>query len=340
MKKSFISSFTILLLVIVICLNSCDISEITNNADVYRVTVTGATEHLGNIVLPFYKAGDTVEIKLPKIDDAELGVYVNNKKLSGVEYDSDYNLFEFVMPHEDVTVHLTFDSFYGRVNYTFDDLLYWVEYFETGIGEVPINGVSLTIDNFSDETSFIEKRYSEKQEDIDSFTAIANQPLIKVDDSDIGETSCYSTYTFYCNDNPYTGDWVGEMMFEDNFFSHLYNLTSFPQPFRFENSDYVLPTIDDPDYVTYSFRREPRVIYVEKYNDDSFSERYDYMTYVEFIPYEGSELDIEPEFYFDTKCGRVNLLNSTVFELNGEYYEIVSGESSWAYNKFRLDLTE
>ena len=339
MKKSFIS-FTILLLVIVICLNSCDISEITNNVDVYRVTVTGETEHLGNIVLPFYKAGDTVEMKIPKICDAEISVYVNDEKLSGVEYDSDYNLFEFVMPHEDVTVHLTFDSFYGRVNYTFDELLYWVENLETGIGGVPINGVSVTINNFSDETSFIEKRYSEKQQDIDSFKAITDQPLVKSDYEVLVETNCAFTYTFYCNDNPYTSDWVGDLEFADNFFSHFYNLTSYPQPFKFENPNYTLPTIENPDYVTYSFRREPRVIYVEKYNDDSFSERYDYMTYVEFVPYEGSELDIEPEFYFDTKCGRVNLLNSTVFELNGEYYEIVSGESSWAYNKLRLDLTE
>ena len=337
MKRIFISLITILL-VAVLCLNSCDISEITSNFDVYQVTVTGETEYLGQPVLPFYKAGDIVEIKVPKICDAEISVYVNDVKLSGVEYDIDYNLFKFEMPSEDVTVHLTFDSFYGRTDFSFGELLYWVKNLETGIGGVPINGVSLTINNFADETSFIEKRYSEKQEDIDNFKAITNQPLVKADYSDLGDVDNYFTYSFYCNDNPYTGDWVGDLEFEDSFFSFLYNLTSYPQPFRFEDADYALPTIENPDYITYSFRREPRIIYVEKYNDDSFSERYDYMTYVEFVPYEGPTLDIEPEFYFDTKCGRVNLLNSTVFELNGEYYEIVSGESSWAYSKLNLKV--
>ena len=337
MKKSFIS-LIIILLVTILCLSSCNISEIINKFDAYRVTVTGETEHLGQPLLPFYKAGDTVEIKVDIIIDAEISVYVNNEKLSSIGYDKDYNLYEFEIPNEDVTVHLTFDPFYGRENYTFEELLYWVKRLETGIGEVPINGVSLIINNYSDETSFIEKRYSEKQEDIDKIKAITKQPLIKVDDTDVGDTEIFLTYTFYCKDNPYTGDWVGDLEFENGFFSHLYNETSFPQSFRFENSDYVLPAIEDPDYVTYSFRREPRIIYVKKYDDDSYSERYDYMTYVEFVSYEGPELDIEPEYYFDNKCGRINLLTSTVFELNGEYYEIVSGGSSWAYNRLNLEF--
>lgn len=336
MKRSFIS-LIILLLVFIICFNSCDISEVTSAFDVYRVTVTGETDYLGQSLLPFYKAGDTVEIKVHTIHDAEISVYVNNERLSSTGYDNDYNFFEFVMPNEDVTVYLTFDPFYGKENYTFDELLYWVENLETGIGGVPINGVSVTINNFSDETSFIEKRYSQKQQDIDSFKAITDQPLVKSDYEVLVETNCAFTYTFYCNDNPYTGDWVGDLEFADNFFSHFYNLTSYPQPFKFENPNYTLPTIENPDYVTYSFRREPRVIYVEKYNVDSFSERYDHMMYVEFVPYEGPALDIEAEFYFDTKCGRVNLLNDTVFELNGKYYEIVSGQSSWAYTILNLE---
>lgn len=334
MKKSVVSLIT-LLLVTIICLSSCDVSEIANSFDVYQVTVTGSKNYLGEPLLPYYRAGDTVEIKVPKICDAEIYVYVNNEKLSGIEYDRDYNLFEFEMPNEDVTVHLTFDPFYGRENYTFDELLYWIKYL--GDDVYTINSVALVIDNFSDETSFIERRYSEKQEDIEKIKAITEQPLIKVDDSEVGDTAGFMTYNLYRNADPFMGEQFAEMNFEDNFFSHFYNMTSFPQPFRFEDPDFVLPTIDDPDYLTYSFRREPRNIYVKKYDDDSFSERYDHMTYVEFVPYEGEELNIEPRFYFDTKCGRVNLLNEKVFELNGKYYEIVSGESSWAYNKLYLE---
>ena len=331
MKKSF-TTLAILLLVIVLCLNSCNV---LNVFDVHTVTLTGNRDQLSQPLAPFYKVGEVVQIKLHKVICAGVYVYLNNERLSSSGYDEKYVFYEFEMPAEDVTVHLTFDPFYGREKYSFDELLYWVEYLETGVGEVPINGVSLTIDNHSDEASFIEKRFSTKAEVIDSFKAITKQPLIKVDAKETCITDTSITYTFYCANNPYKGKWVGDLNFEDNFFSHRYNETSLPQPFRFEDSNYVLPTIDDPDYVTYSFRREYKITYVKKYGDDSVSIRYDYMEAVDFVPYEGSEIDIEPCFYIDNKYGRINILNATVFELNGKYYEVVSGP--WAYTYLNLD---
>jgi len=329
MKKTF-TSLAILLLIVVLCLTSCDISSVTNMLDVYSVTVTGSTDHLGQQLLPFYKAGDTVQIKLHNITCAGLYVYLDNGTLSYVGYDDKYTYYEFEMPKEDVTVHITFDPFYGRDNYTFDELIYWIEFIDNSIYNKTVNGVSLTINDYSDETSFVETRYSVKQVDIDNFKAIFDQSLIKVDYEEVVDTDVYTTYSFYEDGDEFYRGALGDLNFRDDFFSHLYNETSSPQPFRFEDPDFVLPTIEDPDYVTYSFKRENGIIYIKKYDDESYSSRYDYMSFVAFIPYDREVPDVTPVFYIDSKCGRINLINETIFELNGEYYEVISG--SWAYN--------
>ena len=336
MKKSLVS-IVILLLCVILSLTSCNISSIANMLDVYTVTVTGNTSDLAEPLMPYYKAGDIVRVKAYTMNDASVHVFVNDIEVEHKPWESGmkYWIYEFVMPSENITVHITHDPFYGRENYTFDELIYWLEFIDNSIYNKTITGVSMKINDYSDEASFIETRYSTKQVDIDNFKRIADQPLIKLSYEDMGETDIYTTYTFYEGDGTDNMEWFGELDFKDSFFSHLYNETSLPQPFRFEDTGYVLPTIEDPDYVTYSFRRENRVIYVKKYGDDSFSQRYDYLSFVEFVPYEGETLDIEPVFYIDTKCGRINLLNNDVFEIKGEYYEVVSG--SWAYKSLNLD---
>jgi DNA helicase HerA-like ATPase len=57
---------------------------------------------------------------------------------------------------------------------------------------------------------------------------------------------------------------------------------------------------------------------------------------IEFIPYEGDTFDSNSTFYLDSRYGKINLLSSTIFELNGIYYEIVSGSEYWAYDYCRL----
>lgn len=325
MKKSV--SLILLVCIISALLSGCGVLD-----GIHSVTLTGATDEIEGIILPFYRAGSEVVIRTHKIFDGGLYVFVNGDEVRQEQDGSDHWVYRFTMPDEDVTVHITSDPFWGRENYTFDELLYWVKNLEEGIGGVPVNGVALTVNNYSEEASFIEKRYSEKQEDIEKIKAITNQPLVKVDHSDVGETDIFLTYTFFCKDNPYMGDQVGDLEFDNGFFSYFYNLTSYAQPFRFEDPDYALPIIEDPDYVTYSFRREPRNIYIKKYSDDSFSERYDDLTCVEFVPYEGEPIDAVAEYYLDTSHGRIDLLTPTVFEIDGRLYEIVFGEKSWAYS--------
>ena len=92
-----------------------------------------------------------------------------------------------------------------------------------------------------------------------------------------------------------------------------------------------MPTIDEPDLITYSFKYDGRSSDIKRYDDESFSIDYFSIGSVEFIPYEGEPIETNSPYYLDSGYGKINLLNSTVFELNGEYYEIISGAENWAY---------
>ena len=128
---------------------------------------------------------------------------------------------------------------------------------------------------------------------------------------------------------------VEVLNFNDSFFT--WNDFSTWQAFKFEDENYCLPTIEDPDLVTYSFIYDGLSSDVKKSDDDSFSITYFNINSVEFVPYNGAEIDFDATFYLDSRYGKINLLTPTVFELNGTYYQIVSGEEYWAYNYCQLE---
>ena len=104
-----------------------------------------------------------------------------------------------------------------------------------------------------------------------------------------------------------------------------------------EDENYLLPTIENPDFVTYSFRYDGYSSDVKSYDDEGFAIRYFQISSVEFVPYEGESIDTASPFYLDSRYGKINLISPTVFELNGEYYEIVSNAQYWAYTYCRLE---
>ena len=293
----------------------------------YTVKVTGDVLSLMTPIMPFYQAGKVVRIKAYPVTDVSLHVFVNGEEIPMSHYDSDYWGFEFVMPEENITIHLTYDQFYGRDEYSFDELCWDIDNLENEISKVSVRTI-----NYKDKYSFIETRYSYKQEDIDNFKAIVNQKLIKYE----GDSSAdYGReFSFYYDMEKY-----GERLTSLYFSGDLYwwnDFSSF-QLFRFEDTSYCLPTIEDPDLITYSFDYDGRSSDVKSYDDESFAIRYFSIGSVEFVPYEGESLDTDSHFYLDSRYGKINLLSQTVFELNGEYYEIVSGVDSWAYTYCQLE---
>ena len=140
----------------------------------YRVEVTGAEDSLTEPLKSAYKAGTAVEIKAHPVTDVSLHVFVNGEEISMCHFDSDYWGFEFVMPEEDVIVHLTYGRFYGKEEYEFNDL-YSLEFMENKTVKVSVKTI-----NYAEKYSLIETRYSSLQSDIDKFKSMADQRLTKI----------------------------------------------------------------------------------------------------------------------------------------------------------------
>lgn len=296
--------------------------------ELYSVKVTGSKDSLMQPIMPLYRAGSVVEIKAHPATDVSLHVFVNGKEIPMSHFDSDYWGFEFVMPEESITIHLTYDQFYGREEYTFEELYPRLAYLENGVAKV-----SIKTTNHAEKYSFVETKYSFKQEDIDSLKAITDQKLVKADNGVASQATCGSEYSFYYHTASH-GEMIEVLRFNNAFFT--WNDFSSWQAFAFENKNYVLPTIADPDLVTYSFKYDGLSSDVKRYDDESFSINFFNISSVEFIPYECESIETQSPFYLNSGYGKINLLSPTVFELNGEYYEIVSGEEYWAYRYCRL----
>lgn len=312
----------ILAILLLISIILCLLVGCNGVGNYYGVKVTGDKDSLMQPIMPFYQSGTVVEIKAHPVTDVSLHVFVNGKEIPMSHYDSDYWGFEFVMPEENVTIHLTYDQFYGKDNYEFNDLN------SLGFMRNEVLKVSVKTTNYQEKYSFIETRYSSRQSDIDIFKAITQENLMKADNS-IASNAIYGyEYAFFYNTES-QGERIDVLEFNDSFFT--WNDFSSWQAFKFEDENYVLPTIEDPDLITYSFKYDGRSSDIKRYDDESFSIDYFSIGSVEFIPYEGEPIEANSPYYLDSGYGKINLLNSTVFELNGEYYEIISGAENWAY---------
>ena len=312
----------ILAILLLISIILCLLVGCNGVGNYYGVKVTGDKDSLMQPIMPFYQSGTVVEIKAHPVTDVSLHVFVNGKEIPMSHYDSDYWGFEFVMPEENVTIHLTYDQFYGKDNYEFNDLN------SLGFMRNEVLKVSVKTTNYQEKYSFIETRYSSRQSDIDIFKAITQENLIKADNN-VASNAIYGyEYAFFYNTESH-GERIDVLEFNDSFFT--WNDFSSWQAFKFEDENYVLPTIDEPDLITYSFKYDGRSSDIKRYDDESFSIDYFSIGSVEFIPYEGEPIKANSPYYLDSGYGKINLLNSTVFELNGEYYEIISGAENWAY---------
>ena len=312
----------ILAILLLISIILCLLVGCNGVGNYYGVKVTGDKDSLMQPIMPFYQSGTVVEIKAHPVTDVSLHVFVNGKEIPMSHYDSDYWGFEFVMPEENVTIHLTYDQFYGKDNYEFNDL------HSLGFMRNEVLKVSVKTTNYQEKYSFIETRYSSRQSDIDIFKAITQENLIKADNN-VASNAIYGyEYAFFYNTES-QGERIDVLEFNDSFFT--WNDFSSWQAFKFEDENYVLPTIEDPDLITYSFKYDHYSSDIKRYDDESFSIDYFSIGSVEFIPYEGELIEANSPYYLDSGYGKINLLNSTVFELNGEYYEIISGAENWAY---------
>ena len=312
---------SVMLLVSFVLCMSCGCGE---EAEYYNVTVTGETLDLKEPIQPQYRAGEVVEIRCNTLHDASIYVFVNGEKIPRRDVDLDYWSYQFIMPAQDITIYLTMDRFYGRDTYEMKELCRWGDYVD-----IDLERVSVKMTDYSDPNSLIVNQYSSKKADLDSFQAILEQRLIKVERN--VDTMVRSEYRFH---------YAGERHYELRFYGAIFIPEEELQTFGFHDPSYALPTIETPDLVTYSFQYDGLSSDIKKYGDDSFSMQYTRIDEAEFVPYEGPAIDSAPEIYLDSRYGKINLLTPTVFEMNGNYYRVVTKIESWAYTYFNLHCSE
>ena len=315
MKKSLA-----LLLLVAICLGT--LVGCNGIGVFYSVKVTGSVSHLASPIMPIYRAGTVVEIKTHIICDAGIYIFVNDEQIPRVSSKDGYPTYSFVMPAENVTIHITLDPFYGEDEYGLDELYPDTMYLE--LYKDSIDKICIRIDDLTDINGFVENRYSSSENDIQKVISMFDQRVLIAENGSSHDASIKRPYSFYYQDSEF-----GEAHFYDNYY-HWNDFSSY-QLFKLKDENYCLPDIESPDLITYSFDYRGEWSYIKRYDDESFSTRFSVSSYFEFVPYDGTQIDTEPTFYIDSKYGNINLLSPTVFELNGEYYEIVSGEGYWAY---------
>ena len=167
---------TLLLLSLILCL----LSGCNGIGNYYRIDVTGDKDSLMKPIKSHYQVGATVEIKAHPVTDVSLHVFVNGEEIPMIHFDSDYWGFEFVMPEENVTVHLTYDNFYGKEEYVFDDLC------SLNFLMSEITKVSVRTTDYREKYSFIETRYSSCQGDIDNFKEIIEEKEVGSEEETMG----------------------------------------------------------------------------------------------------------------------------------------------------------
>ena len=316
------------------CFSSCKFFDeltwdrIVNSKDYYKVTLEGESYEMfmSDPLKSHYKVGETVKVDVPSFTDFALRVFVNGVEVPRSQWESNDGYYEFVMPAEDVTIFFTSDEYYGRDVYSFVELCYWIPYVSGKLTKIT---VKTTNDEVKD--SFVENRYFTNPEAILSFDEILqDHVMIKADNSLARAEKQRSEINFFYDDESSDRDQRFSMKFYGEYF--IRQSFSSSQAFRFEN--FSMPSMDNPDSITYSFKRYTGINYIRKYGDESIEIAYDHSELVEFVPYDGPLTGQDATYYLeDREYGIINLISATVFELNGRYYEIVSGEKQWAYNK-------
>ena len=198
--------------------------------------------------------------------------------------------------------------------------------------------VSVRITSTKNKFELAENRYSSREDDIANFLAIIDQTFVRVEN--LPDFPYYYEYKFYKSTE------IGSAGVLLDFYHKVPSMDIVPIGFydttvyTFQDAEYALPTIENPEFVTYSFTDNyyKNQYTVKKYNNESVNWGYssDSLERVEFIPYEGEPDEFDTRFYMDSPYGVIELLGPTLFKWEGKYYRIVVGADRWVYTTHDL----
>lgn len=276
-----------------------------------------------------YKVGEELVIKVYVVTDTSLHVFLNNEDLRQTDSerikendDSFYvNVFKFKMPDNDLVIHLTFDQFYGKDEYSFSDILYQVRNYEHNNNEIDKVGMSV-----KDESEYFYKHiYSSDTNSINMVLDMFKQKLTRYS-GQVDNNNATSYFLF--DKNGYT-------VIQVNMVDKCVVYQDFNSRELFRLPDNVsLPTFDGD--VTYTFRipYEYNRTNVKVYKEgEVISEELSFSSFgmFEFKRISSSELDaMSVLFKIETPYGDIELVSLSRFYFNGEAYEIV-GDDDFSY---------
>ena len=284
-----------------------------------KLVVSGSTDMLASKLENEYEANTEVIFKTFVVTDVSLRAFLNDERIESYDYDKNYIYWKFVMPEEDSTLHLTFDQFYGKDEYTFSELNYQVRFL------TDIDKVSIYTQN--DKPDFSEIEYSVDENDINNLLKIFDQKLVKCDNTYINEGNLHRVIGFYKEDS---------LVLEVDFINEMYYWYDFSTSklFRFEDEEYKIPSLNNVSLKTYKFEYDGLSSDIKLVSDDSFVKRFFDIATIQFVK---SIEKINPAdnalYYVDSRYGKIYLVGEKYFKLNDIYYEIVSGSDYWAYKQ-------
>ena len=276
-----------------------------------------------------YKAGEELVIKVHKVTDTSLHIFLNKEDLRPTdserikENDDSFSVivFKFKMPDNDLVIHLTFDQFYGKDEYSFSDILYQVRNYEHRNYE--IDKVEMSV---KDESEYFNKHiYSSDTNSINMVLDMFKQNLTRYS----GQVDNNNATSYFLLDKK------GYTVIQVDMVDKCVVYQDFKSRELFKLPDNVsLPTFDGD--VTYTFRI-PYEYYrtnVKVYKEGGIiSEELSFGAFemFEFKRISSSELDgMSVLFKIETPYGDIELVSPSRFYFNGEAYEIV-GHNDFSY---------
>lgn len=286
-----------------------------------KLVVSGSTDMLASKLENEYEANTEVIFKTFVVTDISLNAFLNGDKLYvyDFDYENNCNCWKFTMPETDATLHLTFDQFYGKDEYTFSELNYQVR-FLTDIDKVSIY-------TKKDKPDFCEIEYSVDENDINNLLMIFDQKLIKCDNTYINDGDLHRAIGFYKGDSLILEvDFINEMYFWYDF--------STSKLFKFKDEEFVIPSLNNVSLKTYKFEYDGLSSDIKLVSDDSFVKRFYDIALIQFVRFIGKMDQADNALYYvDSRYGKIYLIGEKYFKLNDVYYEIVSGSDYWAYKQ-------
>ena len=280
----------------------------------FNVTVTGETNLLAENLLEVYSAPSPVTIKTNVLMDADIAIYVNDKRIEKDENISDDNYwyYSFIMPYEDVVIRIeteTIDYIDVRNILNIPSILESdvkkVRCEQGYIGVAPGNLTTV--------------KYSTDVEDITSLLALLEMTVYEEKSNDWQiDGGGYVLYSIITNDSQY-----------DIRISNGY-IHANQKHYKFIGEYAILeyPSLEAHSYITYGDTYEAYTM------QNVYVGEFDGLSKLEFIDYPHETIpENENLGYIETEIGRIYIHSENIFytkEDNLFSYYLIVGENNFS----------